>query len=63
MGEEFYGDGGGDGSGSEYDDEPFETVSPLEKVRLIFQSLDSTKRIEGSTIGEGLIYKYGTSSM
>ncbi len=38
--EEFYGDGGGsDLSGSDFDDEPFETQSPLEKIKLIFLSV------------------------
>lgn len=40
--EEFYGDGGGsDYSGSEFDDEPFDVQSPLEKMRLILHSLDT----------------------
>lgn len=41
--EEFYGDGGGDsdGSGSEFDDEPFDVQSPLEKMRLVLHSLDT----------------------
>lgn len=40
--EEFYGDGGGsDLSGSDFDDEPFDVQSPLEKMRLILHSFDT----------------------
>ena len=41
--EEFYGDGGGDDSdsGGEFDDEPFDVQSPLEKMRLVLHSLDT----------------------
>eukprot|EP00026_Physarum_polycephalum_P016093 Phypoly_transcript_16930.p1 GENE.Phypoly_transcript_16930~~Phypoly_transcript_16930.p1 ORF type:complete len:176 (+),score=32.86 Phypoly_transcript_16930:59-529(+) len=49
--EEFYGDGGGDsdGSGSEFDDEPFDVQSPLEKMRLILHSLDTAAPSEELT--------------
>jgi hypothetical protein len=45
--EEFYGDGGGDdgSDGSEFDDEPFDVQSPLEKMRLVLHSLDTARML------------------